>query len=443
MELPAYALSMPPAIVLRVADQSRPKTAAGRGGKLLPAGYLHTQGSQIVDNSGNFVRIASIGWHGTDGLPGNAPSGLWHASFTDIMDAIVAAGFNTVRIPWTDVSLNLPFDGYEQHHSWINTELNKAYIANAVPDANGHVKFITALQGFKLEVDYAGKIGLKVIFDHHSNEGVFGQQKNGLWFDLGPGTDGTDGAVPGKVTFETFKANWLTLARTFAGNATVIGYDLHNEPNGTHNAINWGSGGSLDIKAMCENVGTALQAVDPGPLIICEGPEEYRPPSKSSGMDPNIAAPAGDLTAAGRNPVVLPVRNKLVYSVHEYPTQISDIARSGLKDYGPEFVERMNRSWGYLVRDHIAPVWIGEMGSSMRAPNERDFARTLLNYMDGKYGASGGPVFIGKEQPISGSWWVMGYSEDTPYGIQTRWGKGNYRPEQLEITDQMLMRRNN
>lgn len=437
MDFPANIHLAPPAIVQVVAKGAR---QAGRGGKLLPDGYLSTRGSQIIDAKGNNVRIASIGWHGTDGLPGNAPSGLWFARYTDIMDAIVAAGFNTVRIPWTDVSLNLPFDGYEQHHSWIRPELNRDYIADPVPDAQGHYKFITALQGFKLAVDYAGRIGLKVIFDHHSNEGLYGQQKNGLWFDLGPGTDGTDGAVPGKVTQELFKQNWLVMARTFAGNSTVIGYDLHNEPNGTHNAINWGRGGPLDIKAMCERVGAAIQAIDSGPLIICEGPEHYQPPPKSSGIDPGFAAPEGNLTAAGANPVVLPVKNKLVYSVHEYPTQISDIARFGMKDYGPEFVERMNRTWGYLVRDNIAPVWIGEMGSALRAPNEKAFARTLIDYMNGKYGAEGGPSFKAGEQPISGSWWVMGFSEDTPFGLQTKWGKGNYRPEQLAITDQMLMR---
>ncbi|MFX4524240.1 cellulase family glycosylhydrolase, partial [Acinetobacter baumannii] len=79
---------------------------------------------------------------------------------------------------------------------------------------------MTTLQLFKKVVAYAGQIGLKVIFDHHSNQGTAGQQKNGLWYDLGPGSDGTDGVITGKVTAETFKRNWLQMARTFAGNAT-------------------------------------------------------------------------------------------------------------------------------------------------------------------------------------------------------------------------------
>lgn len=41
----------------------------------------------------------------------------------------------------------------------------------------------------------AGAVGLKVILDHHTNEGgEGGQQANGLWYDLGPGSNGNDGA---------------------------------------------------------------------------------------------------------------------------------------------------------------------------------------------------------------------------------------------------------
>ena len=38
---------------------------------------------------------------------------------------------------------------------------------------------------------------------------------------------------------------------------------------------------------------------------------------------------------------------------------------------GPGYVARMNNIWGWLVTGNIAPVWIGEMGSSMAtAPSE-------------------------------------------------------------------------
>jgi aryl-phospho-beta-D-glucosidase BglC (GH1 family) len=237
-----------------------------------------------------------------------------------------------------------------------------------------------------------------------------------------------------------FKQNWLQMARTFAGNTTVVGFDLHNEPNGDVGRITWGSGGPTDIKAMCENVGAAIQSVNSDVLIICAGPLYYAPPPKTSGMDPKYAAPAGNLTAAGANPVKLPIANKLVYSVHEYPDEISDIARWGLQQSGTAYIDRMNRTWGYLIKGNIAPVWIGEMGSSMKASADREWAATLIRYMNGEYGGEGGPTFTGDQQPVSGSWWQIGQSDDIPYGLQTEWGIGHYRREQQAITDRMLMK---
>jgi aryl-phospho-beta-D-glucosidase BglC (GH1 family) len=434
----ASQTSIDPPAIIRTADDIRP---SARGGFLLPPGFLSTSGSQIVDDSGRNVRIASIGWNGTEGRPGAAPSGLWRVSYKAVLDSIVASGFNTVRIPWTDTGLDAPLDGYNDKLGWINTTLNWDLVADPAPDSKVRYRYVPTLDAFDIIVAYAARIGLKVIFDHHSNQGTAGQQKNGLWYDLGPGTDGTDGVVKGQVTAETFKQNWLRLAARFAGNATVIGFDLHNEPNGESGRITWGGGGPTDIKAMCENVGTAIQTVNPDVLIICAGPLFYSPPPASSGMNPRYAAPAGNLTAAGANPVKLPVANKLVYSVHEYPEEVSDILRWGLPESGKEYVERMNNTWGYLVRDNIAPVWIGEMGSSMRTAGSREWAHTLIDYMNGKYEKSGGPGFSGSKQPISGSWWLIGPSNDAPYGLQSEWGVGHYRAEQQNITDQMLMRK--
>ena len=376
--------------------------ASGQGGDLLPSGYLSTQGSQIVDANGNPVRIDSIGWNGTAGPAGSALQGLWAASYESILDSMKADGFNTVRIPWTDVNLNA-VPANTQALGTIDFSLN--------PDLQG----LTTLQIFQKIVTYAGQIGLKIIFDHHNNEGSGGQQANGLWIDSGPGTDGTDGAGnTGTVTAAKFQQDWVQLAKTFAGNSTVIGYDLDNEPTSVGN-INWGQGGPTDIKAMYQTVGNAIQAVDPGALIICEG---------------------GDLTGVVTKPVVLNTPNKVVYSVHAYPSEIA----GDYDDSGPAAIQQYNQVWGYLVSQNIAPVWIGEMGSSMQSSDSQAWASTLLGYMNGNDGAQGGPTFSGNQQPISGSWWVVGPQSDSPDGIQTAWGPGNYRPEQQAITDQMLFK---
>ncbi len=54
----------------RAAEKVASFPAAGREGSSLPPGWLNTRGSQIVDNRGNVLRIASIGWYGTDGPAG-------------------------------------------------------------------------------------------------------------------------------------------------------------------------------------------------------------------------------------------------------------------------------------------------------------------------------------------------------------------------------------
>jgi endoglucanase len=404
---------------------------SGQGGYLLPAGYLSTSGNQIVDANGNPVRIDSIGWNGTDGAAGSALQGLYAASYQTIMNAIKADGFNTIRIPWSDVALtSMPAS------STINYSLN--------PGLQG----LNTLQIFQQIVAYAGQVGLKIIFDHHTDDGGpngwGGQQANGLWFDSGPGSDGTDGSgTTGTVTAAKFEQDWVTLASTFKGNSTVIGYDLDNEPTSAGN-INWGQGGPTDIQAMYTTVGNAVEAADPGALIIAEGPEEYNAPGAGSGMSANVAAPEGDLTGVATDPVTLNTPNKVVYSVHEYPSTISGTA----VDSGSAYIQELNAAWGYLETQNIAPVWIGEMGGSLDGTaesagsglaNEQAWASTLLNYMNGQDGAQGGPTFTGNQQPISGSWWLAGAeSGQFPDGIQSAYGQGNYRAGQQAITDQMI-----
>jgi endoglucanase len=121
------------------------------------------------------VRIASVGWYGFEG--NSALRGLDSINYKKTMDAIVADGFNTIRIPWCDLLLQQsPAAGK------INYTLN--------PELKG----LTSVQVLDKIVNYAGVIGLRIILDHHTDDGGGGQQPNGLWFDKGPGTDGTDGA---------------------------------------------------------------------------------------------------------------------------------------------------------------------------------------------------------------------------------------------------------
>jgi endoglucanase/chitinase len=69
--------------------------------------------------------------------------------------------------------------------------------------------------------DAARHAGLRLILDNHTNEPGHSprdnwgaQQKNGLWYDLGGGADGTDGGGnPGTVTDARFLSDWQAVAR--------------------------------------------------------------------------------------------------------------------------------------------------------------------------------------------------------------------------------------
>lgn len=347
----------------------------------LPAGPLATNGSQIVGADGQPVRILGVG--------------TW-IDVSDRVGAIAEAGFNTLRLEWSNRTLQSKLP-----------ELDRVVAA-------------------------AGRVGLKVILDDHNNEGInapcYASQANGLWYDAGGASDGTDGCrTPGQVTDARFIADWTMVARHFNGSSTVIGYDLWNEPAAYSGMSTWKPGSrdpTHNIRYMYERAGNAILAIDPSKLIICEGPQQYH----RSFAYPNVAAPGGDLSLAGQEPVVLAVDHRLVYSVHDYPTEIA-----GYKpDSGPEKVAQMNKIWGYLVARGIAPVWIGEMGANMILPNDTGWAHTLIDYLNGRLGTDGGPTFTASQKPIGTSWWWAGYAPDAgnqPSGIFNADGSINTRQQ--------------
>ncbi|WP_428485596.1 glycoside hydrolase family 5 protein [Rhodopila sp.] len=354
---------------------------------LLPAGYLHTAGSQIVDQTGRPVRIASVGWF----------QGFENPDFA--MQKIMQLGFNAVRISWVDATMR------------------------------------SDLQRIDRIVAAAAHHGIKVILDHHTNEagtpadGYGAQQRNGLWYDSGPGTNGTNGtSVKGTVTQAVFQAHWVEVARRYAGNSTVIGFDLDNEPLMIPGGSTWGDGGVTDIRLMYQTVGNAILAANPDVLIIAEGPQNY--PGR---------APWGDLSNVRAAPVQLNRADRLVYSVHDYPTYVSGVKENS----GRPKVAGMNRAWGFLVSEKIAPVWIGEMGANLdgtccheNIAASQAWAATLVDYLNGKLASQGGPSFRGMEQGVSTDWWAWGNLTGQPLD-GTLAPDGSRRPAQYAVYSQL------
>jgi len=175
-----------------------------------------------------------------------------------------------------------------------------------------------------------------------------------------------------------------------------------------------------------------IQAIDPGPLIIIEGPQTYN-------SQPNMPnrGPQGNLQGIRTLPIVLDVPDKLVYSVHEYPPSVFD---AGFNRDPDRLVRQMNLVWGFVVKERIAPVWIGEMGSSLETAVDRNWARTITAYLNGELGALGGPTFAENEQPISTDWWSWGeFKGGVPDGILANWN-GTPKPDQYDVTKRLQMR---
>src|ERR1035437_4548852 len=351
----------------------------------LPAVMFSTLGNQIIDRNQNPVRLSSAYWLGLN---------VKHGRLIDIdrpfkgiqanLDAIAATGFNCVRVDFNNITL------HDDGAPALLSELDQVVAA-------------------------AAKANLRVIINDHSNEGLRGtvpdvsctaQQANGLWYDVGGATDGTDGCKnPGHTTQDLFQSDWVSLASRYAHNDTVIGFDLWNEPIGSHGHSLWGGGSDRDIHQMYETVGSAILSKDPNKLIFAECPLAiYEPTTLYDGTTVG-SAPWGDCTGVKALPVVFTVnghaiKNKVVYGVHLYANSVADIARLFKGSSSNALaIKAMNESFGFLESQNIAPVWNGEGGTGFREdPDDEDWANMLVKYLNGKLGSGGGPIFTGNQQ---------------------------------------------
>ena len=317
--------------LLGVALPARPAVAAG-------AGYWHTSGRQILDSAGTPVRIAGINWFGFE-TSNYVVHGLWQRDYRDMLNQILSLGYNTLRLPYSD-------DIFKS-----GTMPNSIDFSNG---KNADLQGLTSLQVLDKIVAYAGQIGLKVILDRHRPDS---SGQTALWYTS---------AVPESTWIADLKA----LAGRYAGNPTVVGFDLFNEP---HDPACWGCGDTtVDWRLAAERAGNAVLSVNPSLLIFVEGIQTYNGDGYWWG---------GNLQGAGAFPVRLNVANRLVYSAHDYATSVSN--QPWFSD--PSFPNNMagiwNKNWGYLFNNNVAPVWVGEFGTTLASTTDQTWLRTLVQFL--------------------------------------------------------------
>ncbi|GEO39915.1 hypothetical protein SAE02_40630 [Skermanella aerolata] len=309
-------------------------------------GFLSTRGNEIIDSTGAAVRLAAVNWFGLE-TSRASPDGLHVRAWQDMMKQMADLGFNAIRLPYSSELL----DG--------KTPTNISETLN--PDLIG----LSGLEIIDRIVDYAGRLGMRIILDHHRSSAGDGPNANGLWYD-------------GAFTEQGWIDDWVMLAQRYKGNATVVAADLHNEP---HKSATWGDGvAATDWKAAAERAGAAIQQVNPDWLILVEGIEKYNDSYYWWG---------GNLQGVADHPVVLPVGGKLVYSAHDYPNSVHPQPWFQGDDFAARLPQVFDTQWGYIVRQNIAPVLLGEFGTRMQDAKDLEWLSKLVLTLNGDLDADG------------------------------------------------------
>lgn len=347
----------------------------GRAESATGISYWHTNGNRIVDDAGGTVRIAGVNWFGMEDRY-YVPAGLDKQPLKTIITRIRSLGFNAIRLPFSNqlVERNPVVRGHLQ----------------ANPDLVG----LHALDLMDRIVSAAQTAGLRVILDNARSSVGTKPERNGLWYTR---------AYPESAWIR----DWQLLATRYAGNPTVVGVDLRNEPHTAppgpwslaaylgHGAT-WGaykgrSSHATDWRLAAQRAGDAVLAINPHLLIFVEGIQLYPDPTKPRGVDTYWWA--GILQGARQYPVRLTVAHQLVYSPHEYGPAKGRMAFFN-RAMSYKTMERVwNQHWAYLMQGKNAtPIFIGEFGTcggsarcvwSSAAGSQGLWFRFLMRYLKG------------------------------------------------------------
>ncbi len=342
------------------------------GAQAVGDGWWHTSGNQIFDAAGNPVRFSGVNWNGFES--GNyVVHGLWGGlgrtwvSYLDQMDAL---GFNLIRLPFSG---NVLDPG--------RMPLNIDYGTN--PDLAG----LTSLQVMDKIVQACGARGIRIILDYHRVE-AGGTPEAGLWYTA---------AIPESKWID----NWKTLVTRYKDDPTVVGVDLFNEVHdgAGHPGPFWNADGMdepYNWRTAARRCADAIQAINPNLLICVQGLHAY---NGESGWWGAVHLGVKD------HPLALAVANRLVYEVHDYGPNVWVQTWHNDPTFPANLPGHWDHQWGFLHNDGIAPVWVGEWGSTLDPAKELQWATSLRDYIQAK--------------GLSWTWWCWTPNSGDTGGILT------------------------
>ncbi|MGC3957366.1 MAG: carbohydrate-binding protein [Verrucomicrobiota bacterium] len=389
--------------------------------KNLTGGYLRVSGKQIVNAQGENVQLKGFGlgnWMiqepymmdvtgiavtqselktkiaelvGTSNMQAFYTAWLTNYMREADVTALAAAGFNSVRLPMHFALFTLPVEQepVPGQNTWIETGFNLV---------NDLARWCASNQMY-------------LILDMHGCPG--GQGYNREISDYNPPLPSLWDSAANRAKYV---ALWREIARRYATNVWIGGYDIINEPNWTfeNNADTHGGSDQTNapLRQVMMDATAAIREVDTNHIVIIEG----------NGYGNNY------------NGILPPWDNNLVISFHKYwdqPTAASFQGRLNQRD-----------KWNM-------PIWLGETGENS---NEwfRDVARWCAELNIGwswwpwkKIGATAGPVLIQKPagyQAILNYWRNGGTKPATntamasllEFAAATRLENCSFRPDVLD-----------
>jgi aryl-phospho-beta-D-glucosidase BglC (GH1 family) len=225
---------------------------------LISESYLHTSGTKIVDGSGNALRLKGVNigcwlypepWMWGTFYFGNYEAG---AGETDVLSNFLSANLTPDQVAtfWDTYRTNFVTDAdiaYMAAHGWNCVRVPMDFRLFVDPTTGNPVtsnfKYIDGLVG------YCKNHGVHIILDMHNVPGSPYYYNSGNVFD----------STSNQAILNTA---WLNVATYYAGEPTIAGYDLINEPV---------ANGDPNFRPYLVSLTNLIRTVDPNHIIFVEG----------------------------------------------------------------------------------------------------------------------------------------------------------------------------
>ena len=360
-----------------------------------------TYGATIHTNAwadAEAIRIRGASWFGME-TKACVIGGAEHLPIETIAEWLKEHGFNAIRLPLAADAILSP--GHPCMSKGDTT---------GVRNHNTALGSLTYLDQIAEIVHVAGESGLLVLLDMHVLAA-------GRWPDGGVVSDGG----PRQRLMDAWDrlADLLCDANDYWN---VFGADLKNEPYG----MVWGGDGGASWDRLARELGRHVHNRCSRWLVFVEGVghcadsnpggAECQHPSAGPNQDMHLHAGTWwgeNLQAAGSLPVSVSddqgALGKVVYSPHTYGPSTHAQQQFDSSSFPRNMPHIWDTQFGYLARDGIAPVVIGEFGGLC---DGRDAAlqRALVSYMG--------------QRNIGGFWWALNPESADTGGLIRSWVEG-------------------